>query len=157
MASCSLTPVFSDPLVHHARPFLPMPPPAWASLLRLFSEQLLLGTGFGSGLELGARLCHLLWIWFAGFRFCFLVLVSIYLCNLFIHERHTERGRDIGRGRSRLPAGSLMWDSIPGLQGHALSWRQMLNHWATQASQVNMLKINLVIRNLLVKGTHPRM
>ena len=27
---------------------------------------------------------------------------------LFIHERHTERGRDIGRGRSRLSVGSLM-------------------------------------------------
>ena len=36
---------------------------------------------------------------------------------LFIHERHRERGRDTGRGRSRLHAGSLMWDSIPGLQG----------------------------------------
>ena len=24
-----------------------------------------------------------------------------------------ERGRDMGRGRSRLLAGSLMWDSIP--------------------------------------------
>ena len=33
---------------------------------------------------------------------------------LFIHERPTERGRDTGRGRSRLPAGSPMWDSIPG-------------------------------------------
>ena len=31
-------------------------------------------------------------------------------------------------------AGGLMWDSIPGLQDHALSWRQALNHWATQAS-----------------------
>ena len=34
---------------------------------------------------------------------------------LFSHERHTERGRDIGRGRSRLPAGSPMRDLIPGL------------------------------------------
>ena len=32
---------------------------------------------------------------------------------LFIYERHTERGRDIGKGRSRLQAGSLMRDSIP--------------------------------------------
>ena len=32
---------------------------------------------------------------------------------LFIHERHTERGRDIGRGSSRLLTGSLMWDLIP--------------------------------------------
>ena len=29
--------------------------------------------------------------------------------------RDTERGRDIGRRRSRIPVGSPMWDSIPGL------------------------------------------
>ena len=28
----------------------------------------------------------------------------------FIHERHRERGRDTGRGRSRLHAGSPTWD-----------------------------------------------
>ena len=33
---------------------------------------------------------------------------------LFIHERHGERGRDIGRGRSRLLVGSPMQNSIPG-------------------------------------------
>ena len=33
----------------------------------------------------------------------FLFSLKIYL---FIHERHREKGRDIGRGRSRLPAGS---------------------------------------------------
>ena len=33
---------------------------------------------------------------------------------LFIHEKHRERGRDLGRRRSRLPAGSLMQDLIPG-------------------------------------------
>ena len=33
---------------------------------------------------------------------------------LFIHERHRERGRDIGRGRSRLPMGSPVQNSIPG-------------------------------------------
>ena len=42
--------------------------------------------------------------------------------------RDTERDRDTGSGRSRLSAGSPMWDSIPGPQGHALSYRQMLNH-----------------------------
>ena len=47
---------------------------------------------------------------------------------LFIHERHTERGRDIGRGRSRPLAGSLMWNSILGPQDHTLSQRQTLNH-----------------------------
>ena len=46
---------------------------------------------------------------------------------LFIHERHTERGRDTGRGRSRLPAEILMQDLIPGLRDHDLSQRQMPN------------------------------
>ena len=32
----------------------------------------------------------------------------IFLKILFIHERHTERGRGIGRGGSRLPTGSPM-------------------------------------------------
>ena len=45
---------------------------------------------------------------------------------IFIYDSHTERererekGRDLGRGRSRLHAGSLMWDSFPGLQDHSL-------------------------------------
>ena len=47
---------------------------------------------------------------------------------LFIHERHRKRGRDIGRGRCRLPVGSPTWNSIPGPQDHNLSPRQMLNH-----------------------------
>ena len=41
-------------------------------------------------------------------------------------DTHTKRGRDTGRGRSRLHAGSLTWDSILGLQDHALSGRQEL-------------------------------
>ena len=44
------------------------------------------------------------------------------------YERYIERGREIGRGRSRLPTGSPMRDSIPGPQDHALSRRQTLNH-----------------------------
>ena len=39
---------------------------------------------------------------------------SLFLKILFIHERHTERGRGIERGRSRLPAGNLMRET--GLQ-----------------------------------------
>ena len=39
--------------------------------------------------------------------------------------RDRERGRDTGRGRSRLPAESPMWDPIPdsdpGFRDHALS------------------------------------
>ena len=48
--------------------------------------------------------------------------------------RDTERGRDTGGGRSRLHAGSLMWDSILWLQDHALGRRPTLNRWATQGS-----------------------
>ena len=50
-------------------------------------------------------------------------------------DAERERGRNIGRGRSRLHARSPMWDLIPALGDHALSQRRTLNHWATQASQ----------------------
>ena len=43
-------------------------------------------------------------------------------------EREEERGRDIGRGRSRLHAGSPIWDLIPGPWDHDVSPRQMFNH-----------------------------
>uniref|UniRef100_A0A8C0LY59 Coiled-coil domain containing 88C n=1 Tax=Canis lupus familiaris TaxID=9615 RepID=A0A8C0LY59_CANLF len=46
---------------------------------------------------------------------------------LFIYERQR---RDTGRGRSRLPVGSLMWDSIPGTQDHDVSQRQMPDPWS---------------------------
>ncbi|KAM8948328.1 coiled-coil domain-containing protein 196 isoform 3-T3 [Lycaon pictus] len=39
-------------------------------------------------------------------------------------ETHRERGRDTGRGRSRLHAESPTWDLIQGLQIHALGCRQ---------------------------------
>ena len=53
---------------------------------------------------------------------------------LFIRERHTDRGRDTGRGRSRLRMGSLMQDSIPRPRDYDLSQRQILNHLTTQMS-----------------------
>ena len=43
---------------------------------------------------------------------------------LFTRDTERERGRDTGRGRSRLHAGSLMRDSIPGLQDHTPDRRQ---------------------------------
>ena len=39
-------------------------------------------------------------------------------------ERERERGRDTGRGKSRLHAGSPMWDLIPGPQDQALGRRR---------------------------------
>ena len=54
--------------------------------------------------------------------------VSFFLFKIsFMHKRHTERGRDIDRGRSRLPMGSPMQDLIPGPRDHHLSQRQILN------------------------------
>ena len=49
-----------------------------------------------------------------------------FLKILFMRDR--ERGRETGRGRSRLHAGSLMWDLIPGLQDQAMGRRQAPNH-----------------------------
>ena len=61
------------------------------------------------------------------------LLLLLSLCFFFkilfiYYDRHRERGRDIAKGRSRIPMGSLMQDSIPGPQDHDLSQRQMLNH-----------------------------
>ena len=39
----------------------------------------------------------------------------------FFMKDTEKRGRDIGRRRSRLPAGSPMWDFIPGPRDHDLS------------------------------------
>ena len=40
-------------------------------------------------------------------------IADFFFKILFIDslETHREKGRDIGRGRSKLPAGSPMWDS----------------------------------------------
>ena len=58
-----------------------------------------------------------------------------WIFYLFMRDIERERGREMGRGRSRLHSGSPMWNLILKLQDHALSQRQMLNWWATQASQ----------------------
>ena len=55
---------------------------------------------------------------------------------IYLFMRDTERGRDTGIGRSRLPTRRLMWDSIPGPRYHDLSQRQTLNCWATWASLI---------------------
>ena len=58
--------------------------------------------------------------------------LNFYLFMIVTRER--ERGRDIGRGGSRLHAASLTWDSTPGLQDRALGQRQAPNRCATQGS-----------------------
>ena len=50
---------------------------------------------------------------------------------LFIHERHTERGRDIGRGRSRFPVGEPdvgLHPKTPGPQPEPKADTQLLSH-----------------------------
>ena len=59
--------------------------------------------------------------------------VGIFKKILFICSWETQRQRHKER-KMRLPEWTLMWDSIPEPQDHALSQRQKLNHQATQAS-----------------------
>ena len=40
---------------------------------------------------------------------------------LFMRDTDRERGRDTDQGRSRLHAGHPTWDSILGIQDHAMS------------------------------------
>ena len=47
---------------------------------------------------------------------------------LFRRDTHRERGRHIGRGRSRLHAGSLTQDLILEPRDHNPGQSQMLNH-----------------------------
>ena len=44
-----------------------------------------------------------------------------------MREKERGRGQDTGRGRSRLQAGTPMWDSIPGPQDQALGLKAALN------------------------------
>ena len=76
----------------------------------------------------------------------FLILpCSSFLCRsefffliffFLIYDSHRERERQRHRQREKQApcTGSLMWDSIPGLQDHALGQRQAPNHCATQGS-----------------------
>ena len=54
---------------------------------------------------------HPLYLLIIACCFCGFSFLRFYL---FTHKRHTERGKDIGQGRSRLPEGSPIWDSILG-------------------------------------------
>ena len=62
----------------------------------------------------------------------FVVVVFFLRFYLCIHKRHTERGRDTGRGGSSLPVGSPMWDSIPGSWPEPKTDAQPLSHPGAQ-------------------------
>ena len=59
--------------------------------------------------------------------------------HLFMRDIQRERGRDTGRGRSRLHAGSPTWDLILGLQDRTLGQRQAPNCCATQGSPIVLI------------------
>ena len=67
------------------------------------------------------QLCSRKKFWQHATRFVVFFFFRFYL---FIHEKH----RDIHRRRSRLPAGSLMWDLVLEPWDHDLRQRQTLNH-----------------------------
>ena len=74
---------------------------------------------------------------FDSARLCFpelLVHLFFFFNTLIILSWETQTEADLGRGRTRLPAGSPMQDLIQGPRDHDLSQRQMLNHSVTQAS-----------------------
>ena len=123
----------------HLSTVLPFSTPTPLPILDLF-----LFSEFRASLEYPAS--------YGDFKHCGLYLLLIFLCKDmtlmlsltssssnyflkkdFIYLVMTDRGRDTGRGRSRLPAGSPMRDSIPGHRDHDPSQRQTLSHWATQA------------------------
>ena len=63
--------------------------------------------------------------------------------------RDTERSRDPGRGRSRLPVGSPTRDSIPGAQNHTLNRKQRLNHCRGPRAEVYILCLFPDLHNAL--------
>ena len=83
---------------------------------------------WGSGMIPSGNFTHLISQWDTELA-VYIIILFLFKILFIIHDRHTERrdrerGRDTGRGSSRLLAGSLMWDLILGLQDHILGWRQ---------------------------------
>ena len=63
-----------------------------------------------------------------GIYYEFMYIIGFFLrFYLFMIDTEREKGRDTGRGRSRLHAGSPTRAWIPGLQDHTLGPRQALN------------------------------
>ena len=83
------------------------------------------------------------------------LLFSFFLkIYLFIHERHRLRERERQRHRQREKQAPRREPDVgpdPGSWDHDLSWRQVPNHWATQASQYHSFlnkNITLLITSL---------
>ena len=66
-------------------------------------------------------------VWLLGCGCCLDILFFFFL-RFYLFMRERERGRDTGRGKSKLPAGSPMRDSIPEPPGHDPNQRQVLDH-----------------------------
>ena len=69
----------------------------------------------------------------------------------FIYSWETHRERQRLRYKSRLHAGSLIQDSIPGPRDHDLSWRLMLHHWATQVPLSPLLTLKALNTTTLLQ------
>ena len=75
------------------------------------------------------------------------IFIFFFKDSLYLFERERERERE----KSRLHAGCLTWDSIPGLQDHTLGQRQALNRWATQGSPgIPHFKLSLSYLSILL-------
>ena len=57
--------------------------------------------------------------------------------------------RDTGRGKSRLHAGSLTWDSIPGLPGSHSGLKAALNPQATRAAPYVLFRLSHQLREVV--------
>ena len=93
----------------------------------------LVGSQFHIQQRSATLLCYMLNLWYI------LKLNSFFYIFFFIHERHREKQRHRQREKQaprREPDAGL----DPGPQDHALSRRQLLNHWATQVPQFAFLQ-----------------
>ena len=73
-------------------------------------------------------------------------LLFFFKDYLIIHERHTERGRDMGRERSRLLVRSLMQNSILGPWDHDLSQRQISTTEPPRCPTLSSLILNIPLK-----------
>ena len=69
----------------------------------------------------------------------FFPLLYLFFLNFYLFMIVTQSG-GVGRQKQAPCTGSPTWDSIPGLQDHALGQRQAPNHCATQGSQDDCIR-----------------